>query len=58
MDRINGIVDWVKGNYLLVGTAAVLFFAAKSFVGYLTYKKMIKELHEIKRLIKEKSDAR
>jgi hypothetical protein len=54
MDRINGFVDWIKGNYLLVGTAAVLFFAAKSFVGYWTYRKMIKELNEIKRLIREK----
>jgi len=53
MDRFNHFVDGVKGNYLLVGIGAVLFFAVKSFVGYLTYRKMLKELREIKRLIRQ-----
>jgi hypothetical protein len=52
MEHLNQWVEAIRHNYILIIVAAVLFFGVKSLTGYLTFRKVMRELHEIKQLIK------
>jgi hypothetical protein len=55
MEHLNQWLAVEKNNYLLIGIAAILFFGIKSLFGYLTYRRFMKELAEIKKMIKDKN---
>jgi hypothetical protein len=45
--RLNGINEWLKQiahNYVLIVIAAILFFAVKAVIGFITYKHYDKQL--------------
>lgn len=52
-DKINRVIHGVTHDYLLITMAAIIFFAAKSFAGYLTFRKIMKEFNEVKNLIRQ-----
>ncbi|MET3941539.1 capsular polysaccharide biosynthesis protein [Paenibacillus sp. PvP094] len=44
---MNGINEWLKQiahNYVLIVIAAILFFAVKAVIGFITYKHYDKQL--------------
>jgi hypothetical protein len=57
-DFLESLSNWVtaiKNNYILVISGAIIFFAFKSYIGYVTYRKFSKDLEEIKSLIRNQN---
>ncbi|AFC33820.1 hypothetical protein PM3016_7244 [Paenibacillus mucilaginosus 3016] len=55
MNHLNAWMKSLSHNYVLIAVAAVLFFGAKSLAGYITYRRIRRDLNEIKSLVKERS---
>ncbi|MDD9269410.1 hypothetical protein ACFPES_20375 [Paenibacillus sp. GCM10023248] len=56
-DHLNELNQWIgviSHNYILIIVAAIIFFACKSLLGYLTYRKFTRQLNEIKQLIADR----
>ncbi|WP_426450123.1 hypothetical protein ACP26L_34700 [Paenibacillus sp. S-38] len=54
IDNLNAWMRSLSHNYVLIALAAVLFFGAKSLAGYFTYRRIRRDLNEIKSLVKER----
>ncbi|MEK3730966.1 MULTISPECIES: hypothetical protein [Paenibacillus] len=47
---MHGVEQWLHSashNYLLIAVAAVLFFAVKAVIGYITYRHYDRQLKEL-----------
>ncbi|CAN7389838.1 hypothetical protein [Paenibacillus sp. LjRoot56] len=53
LEKLNNWIRIISHNYILIIVAAIIFFACKSLIGYLTYRKFMRELKEIKQLIED-----
>ncbi len=54
LEKFNKWIGAISHNYILIIIAALIFFACKSLIGYLTFRKFMYELKEIKQLIEDR----
>ncbi|MCZ8522895.1 MULTISPECIES: hypothetical protein [Paenibacillus] len=55
IDSLNAWMKSLSHNYVLISAAAVLFFGAKFVAGYFTYRRIRRDLAEIKSLVRERN---
>lgn len=51
--NVNELAQKIANNYILVGAAAVLFFAAKAVTAYLTYRHYNRKLARLEKKLDE-----
>ena len=52
MEKLNDWIQRLAHNYFLIVVGALIFFAVKAVIGYMTYKHYNRELADIKQQLR------